>query len=187
MKNILYINACTRPDSRTHQLASHLLSRLEGNIREIKLYEEDLKPLTKEALQKRDALVRAGKTDDEALRYAKEFSRADIIVISAPYWDLLFPAVLRLYLEAVSICGITFRYNENGIPEGLCKAQRLYYITTAGGFIGKSNFGFDYVKALAQGLYGIKDVRFSSAEGLDIYGADVNKIMEKAKTEVVSQ
>ena len=87
--------------------------------------------------------------------YARQFADADTVVIAAPYWDLLFPAVLRIYLENITVCGITFRYSEKGIPESLCNAEKLCYVTTSGGFIGENNFGFDYVKALSSGFFGM--------------------------------
>ena len=46
------------------------------------------------------------------------------------------------------------------------------------------SLGFEYVKALAQGFFGITDVCMFKAEGLDIWGADVKKIMEQAKNEI---
>ena len=187
MDNILYINACCRENSRTDELAKHLLSRLKGNIQEVKLYEEDLKPLDSKLLGERDRLLNDGKTDDEMFSLANQFASADVIVISAPYWDLMFPSVLKVYLENICVCGVTFRYSEKGIPVGLCKADKLYYVTTSGGFIGENNFGFDYVKAIATGFFGIGDVKFLSAEGLDIFGADVNLIMQKAKEEILCQ
>ena len=186
MNKILYINACCRDNSRTDELAQHLLESLDGQVQSVNLYEENIVPIDAEMLAQRDSLLKNGKTDDEMFLLANQFAAADTIVISAPYWDLLFPAVLRVYLEHITICGITFRYSEKGIPEGLCKAEKLYYVTTAGGFIGENNFGFDYVKALATGLFGIEDVSFFSAEGLDIYGADVASIMQKAKENILS-
>ena len=42
-------------------------------------------------------------------------------------------------------------------------------------------FGFGYVKALAQGYYGIPDVRLIRAAGLDIDGADAEAIMRAAE------
>ena len=76
--------------------------------------------------------------------------------------------------------GVTFRYGNNGVPQGLCRAKRLIYVTTAGGPIFQ-NFGFSYVEALAKGFYGIQDVRLVKAEGLDIWGADPRAILEQAK------
>ena len=184
MKKILYVNACFKEGSRTNELAQHLLGNLDGEIESVNLYEENIKPLDAEMLSKRDKLLESGRTDDDFLRLARQFASADIIVIAAPYWDLLFPAVLRIYLENITVCGITFRYSEKGIPVGLCKAKKLYYVTTAGGFVGENNFGFDYVKALAVNLFGIENVKLFSAEGLDIYGADIEAIMKKSKENI---
>lgn len=187
MNKILYINACAREDSRTNGLAQHLLGKLDGHTQVVELYKENIRALDEGLLAERDRLLKAGKTDDEFFRLARQFAEADTIVIAAPYWDLLFPAVLRVYLENISVCGITFRYSEKGIPMGLCKADKLFYVTTAGGFIGGNNFGFDYVRALASGLFGIGNVKFFSAEGLDIYGADVDMIISEAKENILIQ
>ena len=43
--------------------------------------------------------------------------------------------------------GITFQYSTEGLPVGLCKAKKLYYITTAGGNYVPDEFGFGYVDA----------------------------------------
>ena len=117
------------------------------------------------------------------LRFARQFAAADTIVMAAPYWDLAFPAKVRAYLEEITVTGITFRYSPEGIPQGLCKAKKLIYVTTAGGPIIQ-NMGFDYVKSLAHTFYGILDVALVKAEGLDIWGADPNKILEEAKKKV---
>ena len=73
-------------------------------------------------------------------------------MIAAPFWDLSFPASLRQYLEQVNVPGITFRYTEEGIPVSLCRARRLYYVTTAGGYYFPEEYGYGYVKALAENL-----------------------------------
>lgn len=73
---------------------------------------------------------------------------------------------------------------ENNAPVGLCRAKRLFYITTAGGPI-INDFGFSYVKELAESIYGIRQTKCFRAEGLDIIGADVDGIMEKAKYEIM--
>lgn len=185
MEKILYINACTRKLSRTDELASTLLNKLDGMVEEIRLYEESIKPLDETALEKRDALIKNGEFSHSCFAYARAFADADTIVISAPYWDLLFPAVLRTYLENITVPHITFRYSAEGIPQGLCKAKTLYYVVTAGGFIGDNNFGFDYIKTLAGAMFGIKDIICIKAEGLDIDGADTEAIMKKAKDDIV--
>ena len=57
---------------------------------------------------------------------AKQFSEVDVIVVGAPYWDMMFPAVVKNYFENVTMSGLTFQYGQNGIPRGLCKAKNLF-------------------------------------------------------------
>lgn len=188
MPTLLFVNACVRgKDSRTLSLCEKLLERIhEENrkdmafkIEEIRLSTENLLPLNYERLQRRDELLAAGITDDTMFDYANAMAQADMIVIGAPYWDMSFPATLKMFLEAASVVGITFAYAEDGTPIGLCRANDLYYVTTSGGYIGDCNFGFEYVNALSK-LYGIENAHFVSAQGLDMEGADVAAIMEQA-------
>ena len=174
---LLFVNACVREHSRTLLLARHLLSRLSAQVCEIRLEDLDLKPLTRCSLARRDDLLRQGKWEDPSLKLARQFADADCIVIAAPYWDLGFPALLKIYLETVTVSGITFCYEE-GRPRGLCKARKLYYITTAGGPI-LSDFGYPYVRSLAENLYGIQETRCIRAENLDMDGVDVACILEE--------
>lgn len=158
------------------------MDKLSGEICEINLERENLKPLDRKTLENRERLAAENNFSDGMFYYAKEFAAADTIVIAAPYWDLAFPALLKIYLEQITVCGITFRYKK-GVPQGMCRAKRLIYLTTAGGTI-YDNFGFEYVKALAQKLYGIGEVLFFKAENLDIDGNDVKELVEKTKDEI---
>lgn len=171
-----------RENSRTLELARYILDKLSGEICEINLERENLKPLDRKTLENRERLSAENNFSDGMFYYAKEFAAADTIVIAAPYWDLAFPALLKIYLEQITVCGITFRYKK-GVPQGMCRAKRLIYLTTAGGTI-YDNFGFEYVKALAQKLYGIGEVLFFKAENLDIDGNDVKELVEKTKDEI---
>ncbi len=177
---ILYVNACVRKDSRTRSLAEKLLSRLDRPIEEIRLADISFPAINEEYLNMRDQLISEEDYQNPLFDLARQFSEADEIVIAAPYWDLSFPAVLKQYLEQINVVRITFKYSEDGIPVGLCRAKRLFYVTTAGGLYVPEEYGFGYVKALAQNYYGIQDVRKIEALGLDIYGADVHAIMTSA-------
>ncbi|MBO5154571.1 MAG: NAD(P)H-dependent oxidoreductase [Eubacterium sp.] len=183
MDQILFINACVRRQSRTERLARCVLEQLDGDILERKLEREHLQPLDGSLLEKRDRLLSEGTISDEMFRYAREFAGADIIVIGAPYWDMNFPALLKLYLEQIMVCGITFQYSDEGIPKGLCHAKKLIYVTTAGGPV-YFNFGFEYVKTLAEQFFGIRENLFFKAENLDIAGNDVKQIMAEAEVAV---
>ena len=180
---ILFINACVRKTSRTKRLAERYLAKLTGEIKEVRL--EDISfPVTDEKfLNMRDSCIGAGDFSNEIFQLAKDFAAADEIVIAAPYWDLSFPAALKQYFEHINVLGLTFIYTENGIPKGLCNAKKLTYITTAGGPIVSDEFGFGYIKTLANNFYGIPDVEYIKAEGLDIIGADVEKLLNEAYPE----
>ena len=184
MGPILFVNACVRPQSRTLRLARRVLEKLGGTVEEVDLGREPVRPLDLEALQERDALLAREEYGAPAFRYARQFAAADAIVIAAPYWDLSFPAALKVYLENVMITGVTFGYSPEGIPFGLCKARRLIYVTTAGGPIAGSDHGFGYVRSLAESFFGIPDVRRFSAEGLDIVGADVEQLLARALAQI---
>lgn len=180
MEHILFINACVRPESRTQILAQSVLSKLSGLVTKIDLCRHPIPVLNREELAHRDALLACRDFSDPMLQYAVQFSQADTIVIAAPYWDLMFPALLKSYLEAITVCGVTFHYTENGRPATLCKAKRLIYVTTAGGPIGAFDFGFQYIRALASNFYEIPAIQAITAEGLDILGADVDAILHQA-------
>ena len=180
-KPIMFINACVRKESRTKKLAEELLVRLGEPFEEICLEDIDFPVVDEEYLIERDRLISEGEFQSPLFDLARQFAKATTIVIAAPFWDLSFPAALKQYLELINVVGITFVYSEEGVPIGLCRAKKLFYVTTAGGHYVPEEFGFGYVKALAQGYYGIQDVRKIEAVGLDIVGADVDAIMKAAE------
>ncbi len=182
MEKILFINACVRPQSRTYDLAKTVLGRLQGEIEEVRLIDAELPHLTNELIELRDEIMSTNKSDHPLLRYARQFAEADTVVIAAPYWDLIFPATVRSYFEHICVTGLTFRYSPEGFPISLCRAHRMIYVTTAGGPIF-ANFGYDYCKAVCEGYFGIHDTLCIKAENLDIDGADVEGIMNKAREE----
>ena len=177
---ILFINACVRKESRTNLIANRLFSKLDQPVAEVRLSDIEFPTTDEDFLKTRDRLINEKRFDDKLFSLAKQFADADEVVIAAPFWDLSFPASLKQYFEQINVLGITFQYTSDGIPQGLCKAGKLTYITTAGGNFFPEEYGFGYVKALAQNFYGIKDVRLIKATGLDIYGANVEKILQEA-------
>ena len=182
--NILFVNACPRKDSRTKLLAEYLVSKLKGTVHERNLAQTSLLPLTEETLKRRTDLITKGDFANPLFAPAKEFAAADNIVMAAPFWDLSFPALLKLYIEHINIVGVTFAYHKDGRPYGLCKAKKFYYVTTAGGPIVNESYGYGYVQSLAKNFYAIPDTYCIKAENLDIDGADVKNILRRAKQNV---
>ena len=182
---VLFIDACVRQSSRTLELSRRLLSHLSHDqIVERRLADFEFPKVDEAYLEKRDALIEAHKLNDTMFALANEFASADEIVIAAPYWDMSFPATLKQYFELINVIGTTVRYTETGQPKGLCKAKRLFYVSTSGGDYCPEEFGFGYVDALCKGFYGIPETTLFMARGLDIVGRDVNAILEGAKREI---
>ena len=181
--SILFVNACVRENSRTLVLAKSILNGISGEITEVNLNRENIPSLNRELLEKRDNLIKNGNLNDPMLRYARQFAEADEIVVAAPYWDLSFPAILKTYMEQITVAGITFEYI-NGRPNGLCKAKKLTYVTTSGGPIF-ADFGYEYIKALAKNFYGISETKAYRAMNLDVNMILAEEVLTKAEISVI--
>ena len=179
---ILYINACIRTESRTNRLAKALLDKL-GTYEEVRLTDMEIKPLNEERLDYRAAQIEKQNYNDRIFKLSKQFAQADLIIISAPYWDGQFPAILKTYIENIYSIGIVTKYDEYGKPQGLCKAKKLYYVTTAGGRYNP-RFSFDYIDYLVKNMFGIQETELIYAEYLDIEGNDAKKILSQAISDI---
>lgn len=169
---ILFVDCCISQrgnKSRTMRLCDAFLKTLQAEnnvqIERLDLKNMHLEPFTVQMLDARDELFRAGKFDADTYALARQFASADGIVIGAPFWDLSFPAQLRIYLEHVSANGVTYYYDEQG-PHGKCKADCLVYLTAGGDFERDGSIGSKYWEQLCQ-MYGIREFQSIFAGGLD--------------------
>ncbi len=184
---ILFINACVRSNSRTKRLADHLIAKLsDRQVKEVRIWEMELPEVNEDFINWRNECCSKNDFSDPVFDHAKEFAAADTIVIAAPYWDLSFPSLLKRYLEQLCVVGLTFFYNEQNLPQGLCKAKKLYYVTTAGGPIISDAFGYGYIKETAQTFFNIPEFRQFKAEMLDIVGYDAEAILSETIREIDS-
>lgn len=184
MANILLLDACIRGEahSRTFKLCQAFLEEYRAleptdTIEHLCLAQENLAPLNHATFSKREALIDAGSFNDPTFAHARRFALADKIIIAAPYWELSFPSILRVYLEHVSVPGITYHMTELGY-EGLCRAQSMMYITTAGGYVMDNDFGYEYARALFT-LFGVYNSRSLFVEGLDIKGEKTEQKLQQ--------
>ena len=176
------MNACVdRERSRTMRLAEALVSRLGADeVEEVVLEEAGLAPLDTVRLRKREALAMDGKLDDPEFSEACRYASADVLVFATPFWEFGFNSMAKIYLENVSQLGISFVYSDEGVPQGLARATKAYYVTTRGGFTDDMHdLGYMMFKEVV-GMHGIKDVRILSASALDIVGNDSGAIVEDA-------
>lgn len=189
MEQLLFLDACMRgPEvSRTARLCRRFLEEYRALRPETRIVRRDLTgaglPVMTAALaQERDALARAG-SDSPLLAPAREVAGSDLILVGAPYWDLSFPAALKVCLEWASCLGITFRYTAEGEQVGMSRARCLVYMTTGGGPVRAQNLGYDYLRGWAA-MMGIGRTLCLAAEDLDVWGTDVEGALARAEEEI---
>ncbi len=188
MSKLLYIKANAKPEgtSRTFQVSDKFIdsykeSHPSDEIITLELEKENINFLTQEDL----GVIFGPKTDESKnhpiLKYAYQFAEADKYVIAAPFWNLSIPAILKAYIDYISISGITFKYTENG-PVGTCQGKKLVHIVGRGGAYGEGMFsdfemGDRYLRTI-MGFFGITDFTTIASETLDVVGSDVKGILE---------
>lgn len=167
MQNILFINGCIREhNSRTLKIANTYIENLK-NQKDFHLIERNLSNEDINFLSNKSFDLKTGEISSAKDFFAKEFADADEILLAAPFWEFLFPAIVSCYFEMVSIPGITFQYTEKG-SVGLCNAKSLTYIYTSGDYLSQEDrICENYISRLSK-LYGIPKFLTISAEGLDI-------------------
>lgn len=166
MKKLIYINACMRAGSNTRRIASRIIDELR------KSYSIETIDLTRNIYPVVDNYIledrNAGIVPIEHSALAKRIAQADRIVIAAPFWDMSFPSALKVFFENMSLFGITFDSNGKECY-GLCKAEKVMYITTRGMNI-KTGDTFEqatpYIKAISH-LWGLGDLYVVAGENLD--------------------
>ena len=186
MTNILYIDCCIRGEqSRTRNLAEAFLdvlsARADVAIDRLTLMDEPLIPLENGFFWQRERLIESGELNHPRFRYAHQFQQADRIVIAAPFWDLSFPALLKVYIENLCVQGITFDCNEANGCFGVCKAEKMLFLTTRGGAMeGRPNEnGTKYLSDMAQ-FFGIPSFEAIAADALDMGLDPVETILNRA-------
>ena len=108
----------------------------------------DIRPLTPATYAERAA----GQVPAWAVEAAKAVAEADRIVVAAPFWDMSFPAVVKVFFEHISLFDITFTDNGRTCV-GKCKCEKVMYITTRGMNIPTGDAreqGSSYLHALSE-------------------------------------
>lgn len=190
MGYLLFLDCCARGEkSRTLRLCRRFMEKMkekepELEIRVRRLCEEGITALDGETLEVRDRLVTEQDWQNEMFTYAREFAGAGHILVGAPYWDLSFPSCLKNYIEQISVNGLLFTYVEDR-SVGLCKAGKMTYISTAGGFIPEGgHMGELYMKQICD-FYGIEHFSVIRVLGLDILGVDVEAKLKEAEDAMI--
>jgi FMN-dependent NADH-azoreductase len=166
MKRLFYIDSCLRSGSKTKRIADALIYRLSDKyeVDTIRLSEYDFPVVKNDILNERSN----GYVPEEYVQIARKIAAADRLVISAPFWDMSFPSALKVFLENMSLFNVTFASNEKECY-GLCKAEKVLYITTRGMNIktgDEMEQATPYIKAVSK-LWGLGELHVIAAENMD--------------------
>ncbi len=191
MKKVLYIKANIKPEgeSNSFQLSDHFVEQYKRQNPQDEIVTLDLYDAGISFLQGADLAVTFGpKTEDSRnhpiLKHAYQFAEADKYIFSAPMWNLGLPAIVKAYVDYVSVPGISFAYTEHG-PIGLLENKKAFLLTSRGGSYGeapRSDFemGERYLRTIL-GFFGVSDVQAVATENMSVQGLDYAQILASAK------
>lgn len=117
----------------------------------------------------------------------QEFLDADVVVIGAPMYNFGIPSTLKAWIDRLAVAGRTFRYNEQGMAEGLAGGKQVVVASSRGGFHQGSAMDFQepYLRHIF-GFMGIDDVAFVRAEGLAVSPEQREASMQAALASVAA-
>lgn len=182
MKKLIVIDACMREaESRTRKILAPLMDELRKRYEteEIVLDGCDYQAVGRRVLAERSS----GYVPREIVCTARKLAAADRLVIAAPFWDMSFPAILKVFIENMSLFNITFKNNGTSFEE-LCKCEKVLYVTSRGMDIRTGDpldAATPYIKAVSA-LWGLGEVLTVAAENMDY--STPEEIDEKIKAAI---
>ena len=183
MTDTLIINAHPNPHSSmsaTNRMVAHLLGKLPaGSVQTVNLAETDIQPLDKAAVEMFIATVfqRQQPNAEQAALFARMMSvvnqvkSARRLVIAYPMYNFGIPARLKDWLDNLVVPGETFRFGEDGAPQGLMGAHKVLLLQASGSVysegrpMAQMDFASSYLTTQLGGFLGFASVDTVRAEG----------------------
>jgi FMN-dependent NADH-azoreductase len=199
---LLHIVATPRShESNTIRVSNVLIEELytkyeDLSVKVLDLYKADLPAVAGVNIENKYKLMTGQELDDnqksswDAIEAnIQRFLAADIYVISTPMWNFGIPYALKYYIDAIVQPGYLFRYNEQGIPEGLVEGKKMVVVTSRGGDYSPNSplQAFDFVEPYLRAIFnfvGITDIHFINAQPMDVSPAVRRAALLKAIGEV---
>jgi FMN-dependent NADH-azoreductase len=143
------------------------------------LFKADLPAVAGRNIESKYMLMTGQALDDAAQaswrqieRTIEQFLDADVYLLTVPMWNLGIPYALKYYIDAIVQPGYLFRYNEQGLAEGLVTGRKMICVTSRGGDYSTEPLkSFDFVEPYLRtifGFVGITDMRFFNAQPMDV-------------------
>jgi FMN-dependent NADH-azoreductase len=101
-----------------------------------------------------------------------DFLGADIVVVGAPMYNFSVSSQLKAWIDRLFVAGKTFRYTAKGV-QGLAAGKKVVVASSRGGFYGPDTptAFLDHQETYLRGVFGffgITDITFVRAEGLNV-------------------
>lgn len=182
MSKVLYIKANIKKngESRTFKVSDSFIEEYKKNnpndeVVVLDLYKENIDFLRPDDLGKIFGPKNEESKNNPILKYAYQFAEADKYVIAAPMWNLSIPAILKAYIDYISVSGITFKYTAQGSVGLLQNKKALHIVSRGGEYINAPyEMGDRYIRTIL-GFFGITEVETLAIENLDVMGQDVQE------------
>jgi len=195
MKTLIILASILGDRSNSKQLADHLVQRLRqtepgGSIR-VRDLAADPVPYFDGATAGALFTPADQRTAEQAAIVARsdalvaELFDADRIVFAVPVYNFSLPAQFKSYIDHIARAGVTFRYSEQGIPEGLLKNKQVLVLNARGGK-AEGTPADTLTPYLTQMLafVGLVDPVFISAEGMALGELAVQEGLALAKQRI---
>jgi FMN-dependent NADH-azoreductase len=199
MTKLLFVTCNLKPLEKSRSLTLGKLfldeylerSRLD-EVDFLELYRDNIQRIDSDVLngwcQMRDGQSFAALNADEQRKiariwnHAEQFISADKYVFVTPMWNLSFPAVLKMYIDAICVAGKTFHYTATG-PVGLLgnPGKRCLLIHSSGGFhFGeKEDHSIPYLHTIMN-FMGIEEFEAIVLEGVDAFPEQAGEFNRRA-------
>jgi FMN-dependent NADH-azoreductase len=179
---VLHVDASILGESSvSRQLSTAIIERLRAAHPEIavKYYDLGAEPIghltgahlaaARGALAQSPSLQQDVARGQEAL---EDFLSADIVVVGAPMYNFSVSSQLKAWIDRLAVAGKTFRYGPNGV-QGLAGGKKVIVASSRGGFYGPDTATafLDHQETYLRGIFGffgVTDIAFVRAEGLNI-------------------
>ena len=111
---------------------------------------------------------------------------ADKYVFVTPMWNFSIPAILKTYIDAVTVSGKTFKYTKEG-SVGLLTEKKALHIQSRGDIYSEGpdvdkEMGHRYLELMMK-FYGISTFEGIFIEGQRLFPERAQEIKEKAITQ----
>lgn len=202
MAKVLYITANPFDESRSYGMAvgkafidQYEVSNPNDEVIHINLYNEYIPSIDADVFQGWGKLQSGSGfdqlSDEEKTKVSRlaelseQFVKADKYIFVTPLWNLLFPPVMKAYLDSVAVAGKTFEYTAQG-PKGLLTDKKVLHIQASGGIYSHGpaadkEMAHRYLKTL-MAFFGINDFQGLFVEGHDLAPERAEEIKANAIT-----